>query len=270
MIYTSHGLIEHADASRFLHRNLLDRRRFAEHLSGRSAPYVDLEEALAGRGDALTVDDGTHAGAEAAALARQLGHEVAFFVNPSHVIRGEPYFFSELNVVMDHMDDAGRSALAELYPPPRPHKNSRRELRKRIKGHLLRLPTEDARRRRVRELATRAGVRNLTLPRQWQPVRLEDLVRLRDQGVRIANHGWTHGNVDLLERPAAREEIASAARWLRRNLCGGSAAYAVPFGKAEPAWPFDESVYSTWLLLSSHHPQGRLGPRLYNRVELEL
>src|SRR5581483_468258 len=73
----------------------------ARHLAGRPEKYVPIDAALAGQGDALTIDDATFAGKHAAELARGHGHAVTLFVNPYHVTLARPYFFHRLSAMLD-------------------------------------------------------------------------------------------------------------------------------------------------------------------------
>ena len=86
-MFCIHGIAPVVDRERFLHRNLLPAAALEAYLAG-AAPFVTIAEALAGRGNALTIDDATRAGADAALMARAAGHEVTLFVNPGQVESG--------------------------------------------------------------------------------------------------------------------------------------------------------------------------------------
>ncbi|MGP8231674.1 MAG: hypothetical protein ACLQL2_03285 [Methylovirgula sp.] len=72
-IYALHGVIDHVDTKLFSHRNMTAAGRVQAWLDTQHK-LVPLADALAGKGDALTIDDATVASAQAAMLARQRGH----------------------------------------------------------------------------------------------------------------------------------------------------------------------------------------------------
>src|SRR5436305_10912577 len=96
-----HGVVRSVDLERFGHRNLLDAERFRRFLEMRTPKFVDLDEALAGSGAALTIDDSTTAAADAAELCRASGHAVTLFVNGRNIARQQSYWFALLNAVVD-------------------------------------------------------------------------------------------------------------------------------------------------------------------------
>ena len=99
-IYALHGVIDRVDGKLFSHRNMTPADRVRARLDT-GQKMVPLADALAGKGDALTIDDATVASAQAALLARQLGHAVTLFVNPWQVADGRAYAFAALHWLLD-------------------------------------------------------------------------------------------------------------------------------------------------------------------------
>ena len=103
-VYAMHGIFSEGDAKAFQNRCLIREDKFEQLLSSLPFKFVSLDDAVAGRGEALTVDDATNAAYRAAKLARQHGHAVTVFVNPYFVRFQRPYFFLELNALLDRTD----------------------------------------------------------------------------------------------------------------------------------------------------------------------
>jgi len=76
-----HGAVPGAGPTLLEHRFISDSGRLSRFLA-QSSRYVPLRDALEDKGAALTVDDATHAAADACAIARSYGHAVTLFVNP--------------------------------------------------------------------------------------------------------------------------------------------------------------------------------------------
>ena len=75
-VYAMHGIFSEGDAKAFQNRCLIREDKFEQLLSSLPFKFVSLDDAVAGRGEALTVDDATNAAYRAAKLARQHGHAV--------------------------------------------------------------------------------------------------------------------------------------------------------------------------------------------------
>src|SRR5207249_2150128 len=115
-----------------------------------------LDEALAGRGDALTIDDSTSAAGAAATLAQAHGHAVTLFINPSVSVTGATYFFAYFNVLLDAIP------VPAIHYGGRDHDLSstaaRRRFRKTVKQVLLQLPHEQDRWAEIERLRLEMGV----------------------------------------------------------------------------------------------------------------
>src|SRR5688572_10557560 len=99
-VFTLHGVAPDVNSRRSIYRNIADEAALSSILSSRPQ-FVPLTAAVAGEGDALTVDDATRCSADAALLARRYGHAVTLFVNPDHVDPPRPHSFHLLSVLMD-------------------------------------------------------------------------------------------------------------------------------------------------------------------------
>src|SRR4051794_11118511 len=85
-----HGIVDRYVHGAHAYRSYVPREAFAHYLQSRRGPFRAWDGSPGGD-DVLTVDDATRAGANACTLARRLGHEVIFFVNPYQIATGEPY-----------------------------------------------------------------------------------------------------------------------------------------------------------------------------------
>ena len=110
------------------------------------------------------------------------------------------------------------------------------------------------------------GVANLDIPDYLQSLTVQQLRELRDAGVDIQNHYWTHLD------PAAHTPARFGAEWARaqdrlaEHLRITSRFFASPFGDYFPQPDFLAERKIVCLLLSHSHPGGALGPWVVNRV----
>ncbi len=262
-IYALHGVIDRVDAKLFSHRNMTP----AHHVRARldtQQKLVPLADALAGKGDALTIDDATVASARAALLARQLGHAVTLFVNPWQVADGRVDPFASLHWLLDQTRKRkvtlrGKTWWLLTY---RQKDSLRAEIKRRLRLHDD--PQESH--RLIEELRGALGVTDLDIPDYLQSLTIPQLRELRDAGVDIQNHYWTH--LDPAAHTPARfaDEWARAQDWLAENLGIASRFFASPFGDYFPQPDFLAEQKIVCLLLSHSHPSGTLGPRVVNRV----
>ncbi len=263
MIYYGHGTVDDRSPDTLLHRTFHDTNAFGEHLRRREEPYVDLSDALAGGGEALTIDDCTAAAAAAARLARDHGHEVTLFVNPGYVDSGRPYYFHRLNMLAEsasgEREFEGERFLFEGY-------DSKRRSRKRLKAVLLRLESDERRDELVSRLASLWGIELGDLPPHMRTLNEAELAELALIGVRLENHGWSHANFATL--PAARQtdEIRSARAWLRRIDPRFGSIFAPPFGEYRPTAELAAEC-DFWLGADDAAPPHARG-RYVNRIAL--
>ena len=179
LVLVMHGVVPSVDSQRFAFRNLFEVAAFEDWLRA-APPCVSLDRAIAGRGTALTIDDATKAGADAALLARRLGHQVSLFVNPAQVLSGEPYTFVVLNALMDAITDA-----AYVFEGQRVRTvgaGDRQTLRRVIKKKLESLPLRGrsaAGGARPRRRVGRCAARHPAALRDLEPRRSRDVARRR-------------------------------------------------------------------------------------------
>src|SRR4051794_17567364 len=101
-----HGVVDEWCPTLLSHRLYVSAASFRDYLARRGEQY--LPWSVNGPvGDILTIDDATHAGGSACIIARELGHEVIFFVNPANIESGRPYFFSVLDAHIDNRRCSG-------------------------------------------------------------------------------------------------------------------------------------------------------------------
>jgi hypothetical protein len=259
-----HGVAASIDPQRFAYRNLVNHDTLTALLT--SCPrLVSLDAALAGRGDALTIDDGTRAGADAALLARSLGHEVALFVNPEQVESGEPYSFVLLNTLLDALRQSavefhGRTFHASTV-------KGKQTLRREIKRVLQQTPDERGRREFIVALASNWASDALRVPPHFATLTKMDLVQLHGAGVDLQNHGWSHTSHAALAADASDREVRDGRDWLERELGVNARYFAVPFGDVPPP-AGGAPRCDAWLMLTDELPAGFRPPNVFNREEL--
>lgn len=266
-IDTTHGIVQNANQALFVHRNLLDSAMFEEHLRGREQPYDPLQSVVKGTGTALTLDDSTRAAADAAKLARRLGHAVTLFINGFHIAEGRPYFFSRLNVVLDTTDMAAVDYDGICWTLS--ERIGKERFRKVVKKRLAAIGDENQRDEVVTEIAELLGRKDASVPDHLRVITLDELRELVQIGVDIQNHGWTHSRVGAMSATAHAEDIRKGREWLRRT-CGIEAdLYAVPNGDGLPT-DGQFRHCRAWFLLDDSRPYGEVFPGVFGRRTLLL
>lgn len=265
MIYATHGVAPDANQHFFVYRNLLDEAQFIEWLRCRPHPFVPLEAALAGAGDALTIDDGTYAAASTAKHAAVLGHNVTVFINPKYSASEQQYFFALLNTALDGCQQPCVQWRNHLYDLR--NANDKRELRARVKDEWRNISSDDGRTELMRECLSDLDQMNLETPAHLRTLGIQDLIDLRNAGVAIENHGWTHGEFATFTDEQVTYEIALGHDWIKDNLNVESSYFAVPFGETLPPLSVHQT-WKTWFLLSNRRPPGWISAGVYNREEI--
>ncbi len=261
-LFFLHGVVDDWSPA-YVHRNYGSRAALEAHLRARDTPYGRWEDAEGA--DHLSVDDSTRAGAEACMLARELGHEIVFFINPLQIETGEPYFFSILDASIDastvsSIDYQGRTF--DLASPV-----ERRLFRRAVKAAMMRLASDSAA-AAVRALAMRLGSGNVAVASHALPITLSDLRRLAAAGVRIESHGWSHVDIASLDRRAFEDHIEQGRAWIRERLGWDSRLYAVPFGISDVPAEWSEIAGDAYFLAREDLPPARLTQRCWNRHDL--
>lgn len=259
-----HGVAASVDPQRFAYRNLVSHGALTAILTA-CPRLVPLDAALAGRGDALTIDDGTRAGADAALLARRLGHDVALFVNPEQVESGEPYSFVLLNALLDNVRQPSLEFQGRTFQVSTVEAKER--LRRAVKRALQQIPDERSSRQFVIDLASDWTSEALHVPPHFATLTKADLVQLREAGIDLQNHGWSHAHHAALATDASDREVRDGRDWLERELRVDACYFAVPFGDVPPPAGGTPRC-DAWLMLTDTLPAGFRPPNVFNREEL--
>jgi peptidoglycan/xylan/chitin deacetylase (PgdA/CDA1 family) len=266
-IDTTHGIVSDANSELFVHRNFVDTARFTGYLRSRVRPYVSLRSAIKGKGDALTIDDSTVAAADAARLARKMGHEVTLFINGYNIALAKPYFFSRLSVLLDAVKEVTVTYNGKRFDMSAWRDKER--FRKVLKKQLAVISREESRDGFVTEIGRLLGQYEIELPTYLQVMSYTALKDLVSLGVDIQNHGWTHSRIGSMPPEAHAADIRRGREWLRA-ACGIDAEfYAVPNGDGLPFWK-KSSEYRAWFLLDARWPDGEVLPGVYGRTTLTL
>jgi len=266
MIFVAHGVVDAANESGYVARYLPDRDQFRSFLQARAEPFVTLEAAALGYGDALTVDDATVAAAHMAMSARELGHAITLFVNPGQVDSGNTYWFHQLTLLVDGL--GSRIAFDdEEFDCTRIAEKVR--LRRALKRHLLPIQGESERLTALSGLSMTLQARPAKLPGHLRTLTVPELRALSSAGVRLANHGWQHPHYDHLSSEERLAEIRKGRDWLDDFRPGsGQGVFACPFGDHVPDRELAEFA-GLWLSADNRAPPG-FRDGTYNRQEIRI
>lgn len=267
-IFCIHGVVEKRNKKNFLHRNMLDSEKFNKYLSHKETKFVSLDDALKGKGDALTIDDGTEAGADAAQMAISLGHQVSLFVNPFYIADNQPYIFVLLNVILHSLDKnkvvfEGESFSINSF-------EEKKALRKIIKGYIAQYPAYAERLQILNKFISVNQIKLCDFPRHLEVVSIERLKKLVQAGVDIQNHGWTHCSFSSLSMDEIIQSIRQANEWFISEIDYQTNYFAVPFGDVIPPGKNVFRETNCWFLLHDLLRAGFIGEKIYNRLSLEI
>lgn len=263
-VFLLHGIVDQYVQGACAYRNYVPREAFESYLRWRSVPFAGWSADGAG-GDVLTVDDATRAGADACMTARRLGHEVMFFVNPFQLVSGQPYFFSLVDAIIDARTATSVAYRGEVHELTSPA--GVRQFRLAARAALMVKPAPEAYAAAV-ELSARLGAAGAQVGAHEQPISLPELIALKDAGVRIENHGWSHVEIGSLADKQFADHVAEGREWLREALSIEAKLYAVPFGSTDVPARLRHCVSDGYVLASNRFPRGRLGPLGWNRRDL--
>jgi hypothetical protein len=263
-IFLLHGIVDAYERGALTHRSYLPRDAFEAYLRQRAVPFGSWG-ADGPAGDVLTVDDATRAGADACLVARRLGHAVMFFVNPYQIASGQPYFFSLLNALLDARTAPSADYRGRVYDLSGPAAVD--DLRRAIRADLMTLPAAESY-AAMAELAPLLGATGVEVAAHERPISLAELVALRDAGVRIENHGWSHVEIGALSGAQVAEHVVAGRQWLQRELSVDARLYAVPFGATDVPAHQQRWVADGYFLACDRFPRGRHGAHGWNRRDL--
>jgi hypothetical protein len=266
MIYLLHSTASGWQPDSFIYRNVVPAEALERFLATRSQPFVDLEQALVS-GDGLTVDDGTRGGAAVCRLARRHGHAVTFFINPFNVATSRLYFFAPLNVALDMTTHTTFEFEGRAFPLT--SWRSKRVFRTAFKKSLLRTGDDESMQRGVATICGLLGIPAPPVPDHLQSLSRAELLELRDLGVRIENHGWTHIDIAHATPSAITEHLERGRSWLRDECGIDSFLYATPFGESDLP-PSHVTAVRYRFLAAAQRPQGQVRERCWNRRDLDL
>jgi peptidoglycan/xylan/chitin deacetylase (PgdA/CDA1 family) len=120
----------------------------------------------------------------------------------------------------------------------------------------------------VAELSALLGADGIEVAAHDRPISPAELGVLKDAGVRIENHGWSHVEISGLTDDEFAEHVTAGREWLRRELSVDATLYAVPFGADDVPGHRRPWVGDGYFLASRRFPPGRLGPLCWNRKDL--
>jgi hypothetical protein len=265
-VFLLHGIVDDYVHGASAYRNYIARDAFEAYLRRRSAAFGGWN-GDGPRADVLTVDDSTRAAADACMMARRLGHDVILFVNPFQIASGQPYFFSVLDALID-----ARTADSIAY---RGHRydlgdaSAVRQFRLAVRAALM-VESAPQAYAAAMELAAPLGATGAPTRAHETPISLAELTALRDAGVRIENHGWSHVEISSLTDAQFAEHVAAGREWLRQALSVDANLYAVPFGASDVPARLHHCVADGYFLTSSRFPRGRVGSLGWNRRDLAI
>jgi hypothetical protein len=224
-VFILHGSARNWDAASQSMRHYVPEQSLRAYLVGRSEPFTDPDECTAG--DILTVDDSTRGGAQTCLIARELGHEVTLFLNPSQIISGRNYWFSRFDALVD----ARRAMLAKFEGVTYSLgvRQELREFRAAARRHLV-VSNEDAAHRLLDEFEVLLDTGGAEVAEHARSIGTDDVAELQQAGVRLASHGWDHQCISSLSPDEQLAQLVRTREWLREITGDVPRDYAVPFG----------------------------------------
>jgi hypothetical protein len=244
-------------------RNYVSEDSLERYLDARCNRYGALSSVS--DADALTIDDSTTGAARACVVARQTGHEVTLFINPAHIARQRPYWFSRLDTILDERAVAMvtfEGCEFDLHPG-RPLG----AFRLAVKACLMSLAeaeTDSV----LHELAVRLQAPVANIPEHARTLTLETLRELVAQGVHIGNHGWDHRDISKMKPEEVIEDLRLAQEWFLSALGLNPVHYAVPYGMAPLAGHAALQVTGMILLANRGLEIGFVGNGHWNRRDI--
>ena len=265
MIYVTHGILPMCRAQHISHALLLPELSFERHLQRRSTKYVCLKQAMAGAGDALTIDDATHAGFQAAMLARRYGHAVSWFVNGANVEDGLPYFPFQLSCMLDHTQRS--ECLFEGRHWGLRSMADRRAFRFYLKQRYMGMRSQPEIEQLVGTVSISTGVDSSAMGRPLATITSAELTAAAAAGVDLQNHSWSHLNPQVLSERTVTEEVHLNEHYLSHFRNTNFRGFAPAFGK-QVGLPY--AVFDLMVLADRDSNSFHVNARVVNRRELLL
>ena len=229
MILVTHGTIKDWNPYRISHALLQPEDLLITHFQKSQKKYVSLQDALAGRGDALTVDDGTFAALHCVMLARHYGHQVSWFINGKHIEENLSYFPFQLSCMVDSTSrdkcffDGKIWMLNNL--------SSRRLLRYRFKQVYMGLTCQEDITQLIKTATEALSVTPDYMDWALKTVSRAELEIAVDAGVDLQNHSWDHLNPQTLSEQGVADGIRQNDEYLTSLRVTKIRCFAPPFGQ---------------------------------------
>jgi hypothetical protein len=260
-VHTIHGVVTNYKKGAQVHRNYVGESSFISYLE-QCGHYTQWS---GGDGTVLTVDDSTEAGVYACRIARSLAHEVVFFINPWQIESGECYFFSHLDTILDSRGVQKVTYNGSIYSLA--ESSGVKAFRLAVREHVMGLEPSSAV-AAVKALADLCHARTISPPDFAFPPSLDKIRLLRDIGVRVESHGWSHVDVRAMDNAAFLSDIIATADWFEDNLSVSSTLYAVPFGVPDLREAFRAEIRGEYCIVDRQRDIGRIGRNCVNRLDI--
>ena len=225
-VFILHGSAAQWDGERQAMRHYVPEHSLRRYLAERPERFVDPDEV--GDGDILTVDDSTRGGARTCLIARELGHAVTLFLNPSQVISGRDYWFSRFDALIDACKAITVRFAGVTYNLQ--VRQERRDFRFAARKFLV-VSTEAAAHCLLDDLAVLLKAEAAEISDHARSIGPNDVAQLRKAGVRIGSHGWDHQCISSLSPDEQLAQLLETADWVREATGHAPQDYAVPFGQ---------------------------------------
>jgi len=260
-IHLLHGCASHWRSGRQTFRNFVSEDALRSYLKNLPSKYG---ASLCSNGsDVLTIDDSTKGAGWAAAIARECGHQVFLFVNPHQISTGEPYYFSLFDICLDN-----RRESKIMYHDIEYDLDTQVTIFRRAAKRVLSNLDHDSAREAVVEIGELLNCASYEIPEHAQPLTLAELLHLRDVGVIIENHGWSHRCIDSFSTTELKQDIAATQTWLLRHVGTRSVQYAIPFGETILPLNSVEGLGDVVLLADDRCAPGLIRKNIWNRVDI--
>jgi polysaccharide deacetylase len=225
-IFVLHGSAEDWDGGLQAMRHYVPVQSLRRYLAERPEPFVDPDKGV--DGDVLTIDDSTSGGARTCLIARELGHAVTLFLNPSQIVSGRGYWFSRFDALVDarHVTTAEFNGVTYNLQS----RQDLRDFRFAARAHLV-VSTEDAAHRLLDDLEVLLKAEGAEIPDHARSIGPDDVAKLQKGGVRISSHGWDHQCISSLSPDEQLAQLVETRNWLREITGSEPRDYAVPFGQ---------------------------------------